>query len=97
MQLGAQTDDAYLALMTMASCQGFYDEFATEYNIDRVRLFEGFQIDALSRSAERFDSAMEYYRSLYTQVGEPIRFYSNIEALERAYLESERTFTQQKT
>ncbi|MDK0748933.1 hypothetical protein P7A58_15565, partial [Clostridium perfringens] len=40
MYLAAQTDDAYLALMTMASCQQFYDEFATEYNVDRVRLFE---------------------------------------------------------
>ena len=75
MHLAAQTDNAYLALMTVANCQKFYDEFATESNIDRVRLFEGFQIDNLSRSAERFDSAMEYYRSLYTEVGEPIRSY----------------------
>jgi len=89
MYLAAHTDDAYLALMTMASCQEFYDEFATEYNIDRVRLFEGFQIDDLSRSAERFDAAMEYYRCLYTQLGEPVRSYSSIEAFEKAYLESE--------
>lgn len=87
MYLAAQTNDAYLALMTMASCQGFYDDFATEYNIDRVRLFEGFQIDDLSRLAEQFDAAMEYYRCLYTQVGEPVRSYSSIEAFERAYLE----------
>jgi hypothetical protein len=64
--LAAHTGDTYLALMTMASCQGFYDEFSTEYKVDRVRLFEGFQIDDLPRSAEQFDSAMEYYRSLYT-------------------------------
>jgi hypothetical protein len=89
MYLAAQTDDAYLALMTMASCQEFYDEFATEYNIERVRLFEGFQIDDLSRSAERFDAALEYYRCLYTRVGEPIRSYSSIEAFEKAYLECE--------
>ena len=86
MYLAAQIDDAYLALMTMASCQGFYDEFATEYNIDRVRFFEEFQIDDLSRSAERFDAAMEYYRCLYTRVGEPVRSYSSIEAFEKAYL-----------
>jgi predicted nucleotidyltransferase len=85
----AHTDDAYLALMTMASCQGFYDEFATEYNVDRVRLFEGFQIDDLSRSAELFDAAMQYYRYLYTQVGEPVRSYPSIEAFEKAYLECE--------
>jgi hypothetical protein len=89
MYLAAHTDDAYLALMTMASCQGFYDEFATEYNIDRVRLCEGFRIDDLSRSAERFETAMEYYRHLYTQVGKPVRFYPNIEAFEKAYLECE--------
>jgi predicted nucleotidyltransferase len=86
MYLAAQTDDAYLALMTMASCQGFYDEFATEYNIDRVRLFEGFQIDDLPRSAEQFDAAMEYYRCLYTRVGEPIKAYTSIEAFEKDYL-----------
>jgi hypothetical protein len=89
MHLAAQTGDAYLALMTMASCQLFYDEFATEYNIDRVRLFEGFQIDDLSRSSELFDAATEYFRCLYTQVGAPVRSYPSIEAFEKAYLEYE--------
>ncbi len=89
MHLAAHTDDAYLALMTMTSCQGFYDEFATEYNIDRVRLFEGFQIDNLPRSAELFDTAMEYYRCLYSRFGAPVRSYPSIEAFEKAYLECE--------
>ena len=89
MYLAAHTGNTDLALMTMASCQEFYDEFSTEFNIDRVRLFEGFQIDDLPRSAERFDAAMEYYRCLYAQVGEPIRSYSNIEAFEKDYLECE--------
>jgi hypothetical protein len=89
MYFAAQTDDAYLALMTMASCQEFYDEFSTEYNIERVRLFEGFRIDDLSRSAELFDVAMDYYRCLYTQVGAPVRSYTSIEAFEKAYLECE--------
>lgn len=89
MYLAAHTDDAYLAFMTMASCQGFYDEFATEYNIDRVRLFERFRIDDLSRSAELFDSAMEYYRCLYNQLGVSIRSYPSIDAFEKAYLSCE--------
>jgi len=89
MYLAAHTDDAYLALMTLAGCQEFYDELATEYNIDRVRLFEGFQIDDLSRSAELFDAAMEHYRCLYTQVGETVRSYPSIEAFEKAYLKYE--------
>jgi len=89
MHLAAHTDDAYLSLMTMASCQEFYDEFAAEYNIDRVRLFEGFQIDDLFRSAEQFDAAMEHIRCLYPQVGEPLRSYSSIEAFEKAYLDCE--------
>jgi hypothetical protein len=89
MHLAAHTNDAYLALMTMKSCQGFYDEFATEYNVDRVCLFEGFQIEDLPQSAERFDTAMEYYRFLYTRVGAPVRFYPSIEAFEKAYLECE--------
>lgn len=89
MYLAAHTDDAYLALMTMASCQLFYDEFATEYNIDRVRLFERFQIDDLSRSAQLFGAAMEYFRCLYTQVGAPVRSYPSIEAFEKDYLACE--------
>lgn len=89
MHLAARTGDAYLSLMTMASCQAFYNEFTTEYNIERVRLFEGFQIDDLTRSAERFDETMEYYRRLYAQVGEPIKSYPNIEAFEKAYLEGQ--------
>jgi len=40
----------------------------------------------LSRSAELFDAAMEYYRCLYTQLGEPIKSYPTIEAFEKAYL-----------
>lgn len=86
MVLAAQTDDAYLSLMTMASCQGFYDEFSTEYNVERVRLFEEFHIDDLSRSAERFDAGADYYRRLYAQLGEPIRSYASIEEFEKAYL-----------
>jgi hypothetical protein len=89
MLLAAHTDDAYLSLMTMASCQGFYDEFSTEYNIERVRLYDGFQIDDLSRSAERFDAAAEYYRNLYAKLGEPIRSYASVEEFEKAYLERE--------
>ncbi|MFT3892126.1 MAG: hypothetical protein QM730_10875 [Anaerolineales bacterium] len=87
--LAAETDDAYLALMTMASCQQFYDEFSTEYDIERVRLYEGFRIDDLYRSVERFDVAAEYYRDLYARLGEPIRSYSSIEEFEDAYLERE--------
>jgi hypothetical protein len=89
MYLAAHTNDAYLALMTMASCQEFYDEFATEYNVERVRLFEEFRIDDLSRSAEQFDVAMDYYRCLYTQIGAFVRSYPGIEAFEKAYLECE--------
>jgi hypothetical protein len=89
MYLAAQTEDAYLALMTMASCQEFYDEFSTEYGMERVRLYESFQIDDLPRSAERFDVAAEYYRSMYGKLGEPVRSYCSIEEFERAYLELE--------
>ena len=89
MVLAAQTDDAYLSLMSMASCQELYDELATEYNIERVRLFEGFRIDDLPRSAEQFDAAAEYYRDLYARLGEPIRSYSSIEEFEKAYLADE--------
>jgi hypothetical protein len=51
--------------------------------------YEGFQTAGLARSAERFDDALEYFQSLYTQVGEPVRFYPDIEAFEKAYLEGE--------
>jgi hypothetical protein len=86
MYLAAQNNDVYLALMTAASCQGFYDETADEYKVKRINLFEGLCLDDLHQSARRFDAAMEEYLNLYKRIGLSVRFYSNIEAFENMYL-----------
>ncbi len=86
MRLAAQNNDSYLALMTAASCQGFYDEMAAEYNIERINLFDGLELDDLHQAARRFDAAMEEYLVLYKRISLPVRFYSSIEAFENMYL-----------
>jgi len=55
----SDTGDAYLSLMTAASCQNFYDELYSEYDIDRIDLMNRIAADNLVLSAEAFDNAME--------------------------------------
>ncbi len=89
MHFAACTNDTYLACMTLASCQEFYDDLATDYPIERVELFEAFHTDHLFQSVEHFNAAMAQYERLYTEVGEPIRDYTSLAAFEQAYLEHE--------
>jgi hypothetical protein len=89
MQYAAQNGDVYLALMSAASCQGFYDEMAAEYDVERINLFEGLHLEDLHQAAKRFDAAMEAYLNLYKRTGMPVRFYSNIETFENMYLSSD--------
>jgi integral membrane protein (TIGR00529 family) len=46
----ADIEDAYLSLMTAASCQNFYDEMYSEYNIDKINLMENIMNHSGSQS-----------------------------------------------
>lgn len=89
MHFAAQNGDVYLALMSAASCQGFYDEMAAEYDVERINLFEGLHVEDLHQAVKRFEAAMEVYLNLYKRTGMPVHFYPNIETFENMYLSSD--------
>ncbi|BCN28941.1 hypothetical protein [Anaeromicropila herbilytica] len=82
----ADTDDAYLSLMTAASCQQFYDQMYSEYNIGRIDLMKNITADNLTLSAEAFDNAMEEYKKNYDRLSTEIKCYKDLDEFERKYL-----------
>ncbi|MDF2892042.1 MAG: uncharacterized protein K0R80_2409 [Clostridia bacterium] len=79
-------DNAYLSLMTAASCQGFYDEMYDEYNIDRIDLMRNIKANNLKMSARAFDDAMEEYKKYYDKLNAEVRWYIDLDEFERNYL-----------
>lgn len=79
-------DDAYLSLMTAASCQSFYDEMYSEYDIDRIDLMKNITADKLALAAEAFDEAMNEYKKNYDRLGTRVKYYKDLEEFERKYL-----------
>lgn len=86
MHYAAREDDAYLSLMTAASCQAFYDDMFAEYDIGRIHLFDGKCSRDTREAALDFDRAMEQYRILYTQTGTEVCRYDGIEDFVADYL-----------
>lgn len=85
MYRAAENGDAYLSLMTRASCQAFYNEMAESYNIPRFNLFEHFSGD-LQQAAQEFDHVMQAYKTLYDKTGTGVCRYSDIESFQSDYL-----------
>jgi hypothetical protein len=85
MHHAADKDDAYLSLMTAASCQKFYNEMYRKYNIGRIDLMENITAD-LTLSAEAFDEAMEEYKKNYDRLGIEIKCYKDLGEFEKKYL-----------
>ncbi|MCI8623235.1 MAG: hypothetical protein HFG26_06170 [Provencibacterium sp.] len=86
MRRAAGTGDRYLALVTAASCQAFYDEMFERYAIGRYDLFEGAPSRSLEEAAQAFERVMEDYRELYTGAALPVCRYESVEAFESDYL-----------
>jgi len=82
----ADKGDIYLSLMTAASCQQFYDEMYSEYNINRIDLMKNISADNLTLSAEAFDNAMEEYKKNYDKLSTKIKYYEDLDDFERNYL-----------
>lgn len=55
MYYAADTDDTYLSLMSAASCQDFYDEMYSKYNIERIDIMKNITAENLTQSAEIFE------------------------------------------
>lgn len=82
----ADIDDAYLSLMTAASCQQFYDDMYSSYNIGRIDLMKNITPNNLKSSAEAFDNAMEEYKKNYDKLNTKIKCYKDLDEFERMYL-----------
>lgn len=86
MHHAALKGDAYLSLMTAASCQGLYIEMYDEYNIDRIDLMKNITTNNLNASAKAFDDAMEEYKKNYDRVSAKVVSYKDLDEFEREYL-----------
>lgn len=86
MYYAADKGDTYLSLMTAASCQQFYDEMYSEYNIDRIDLMKNITANNLTLSADAFDDEMEEYKRNYDRLNTKIKCYKNLDEFEKEYL-----------
>jgi effector-binding domain-containing protein len=82
----ADKSDTYLSLMTAASCQQFYDQMYSQYNIDSIDLMKNITADNLTLSAKAFDNAMEEYKKNYDRLRTEIKCYKDLNEFERKYL-----------
>ena len=82
----ADRDDAYLSLMTAASCQQFYNEMYGIYKIDRIDLMKNITPINLALSARAFDDSMEEYKKNYDRLNAKIKRYKDLDEFESKYL-----------
>jgi len=82
----ADKGDTYLSLMTAASCQYFYDDMYSEYNIDHVDLMKNITSNNLALWSDEFDNAMQEYKKNYDRLGAEVKCYKDLDEFERKYL-----------
>lgn len=85
MHRAAELDSPYLSLMTAASCQNYYDEFWSEYDVPRFDLFSRFSIKDIRTSADVFDRVLKEFSRLYEENGMEICRYASVEDFEEDY------------
>ena len=86
MHHAADKGNTYLSLMTAASCQYFYDDMYSEYNIDHVDLMKNITSNNLVLWADEFDNAMQEYKKNYDRLGSEVKCYKDLDEFERKYL-----------
>jgi len=86
MHHAADNGDIYLALMTAASCQEFYNYMYSHYDIDKIDLMSRINVNNLSLYAEAFDNTMEEYKKNYDRLNVEIKRYKDLDEFERKYL-----------
>ncbi|MBQ7982355.1 MAG: hypothetical protein IJ302_02210 [Clostridia bacterium] len=85
MRRASSGDDRYLAVMTMAACQMFYDEMAEAYRMEPLSLYEDGWTTA-SEAADTFIRVMEQYAALYDNAGLEICRYDDTDAFAAEYV-----------
>jgi hypothetical protein len=85
MYRAAAENDGYLAWMTEAAAQEFYDGMAAEYEMDPV-IIEGTSENDLLTRAHRFDDAMRRYGENYVRTNTPFCQYDTLDEFINDYL-----------
>lgn len=75
----------YLSFVTMNSCQEFYDEMASMFNIPQIELMANYNPDDLSSNVNYFNNCMEQWLDLYRTHGVEVNYYANLSELENLY------------
>ena len=75
----------YLSFVTMNSCQEFYDEMASMFNIPQIELMANYNPNDLSSNVNCFNSCMEQWLELYRTHGVEVNYYANLGELENLY------------
>ena len=75
----------YLSFVTMNSCQEFYDEMASMFDIPKIELIANYDPNNLSSNVEHFNNCMEQWLELYKIHGVEVNYYANLTELENLY------------
>lgn len=75
----------YLSFVTMNSCQEFYDEMASMFNIPKIELIANYNPDDLGSNVNCFNNCMEQWLNLYRTHGVEVNYYANLTDLEDLY------------
>jgi hypothetical protein len=75
----------YLSFRTMASCQEFYDEMSSLFDIPKIELLSRYSPTDLVGNEVAFNEAMEEWKKLYTHVGLEVEYYDSLEELDKLY------------
>ena len=84
--LAIKTNNAHLALMTLGSCQSFYDEMYEQYEMPHFEVISYFDAYDLVKTENHFMKVLDEYLKEYNKVGlSPVK-YDSIKAFENDYL-----------
>lgn len=78
-------NSSYLSFVTMNSCQEFYDEMYSMFNIPKIELIGHYNPDDLNSNVNYFNNCMEQWLALYKQFGVEVNYYANLDELEYMY------------
>ncbi|MFZ6022474.1 MAG: nucleotidyltransferase domain-containing protein [Patescibacteria group bacterium] len=86
MLLADLTNDYYLSFKTMASCQTFYDEMASEYDVPPIELLSIYDAHNLNNNVSQFDKALAQWETHYIRLNLNIKRFESIESFRSDYL-----------
>ncbi len=88
MFFAVSTNDYYLSFKTMASCQTFYDEMASGYDVPPIELLSNYDAHNLKNNASQFDIALDRWEANYVRLNVDIKRFQTVDSFRSYYLEN---------